>query len=389
MTWDTRPLGEVAQINPRGAKPGAPFTFLGMADLSEDGSTSGGTVLSPDEFRTGYTPFANGDLLVAKITPCFENGKIGQVSVQTDTGWGSTEFHVVRPDDSTVDRRYLHHFLRTPRIRSLGEMRMTGSAGQRRVPVAFLQSLRIPLPPLPDQRRIAAILDEADAISATSRTQLEAVGRAGDELIHRILARAARRSTLRDLGVSFSSGLSVADGGMSPHPSNRILKVSAVSSGTFDVREVKSMPLAYDPPEAHRVSAGELLITRASGSVDLIARSTFVESIGPDVYLPDKIWRVTVAPSSPVSLEYIDSVTRLQEFREFIRVSSSGASGVRNVSQAKVLGFEAPVPTTGDHERIVEIARWALSERRRAGTRAREADALFASLQHRAFHGQL
>jgi type I restriction enzyme S subunit len=105
--------------------------------------------------------------LVAKITPCFENCKIGEASIPTDVGYGSTEFHVIRPLPARLDRRYLLHFLRQARILKTGERRMTGSAGQRRVPASFLEALEIPLPPLEEQRRIAAILDRASSLSGS------------------------------------------------------------------------------------------------------------------------------------------------------------------------------------------------------------------------------
>ena len=127
---------------------------------------------SYSEVSKGYTPFIDGDVLVAKITPCFENGKIAQARLSRRYGFGSTEFHVVRPRSDRVDARYLVHFLRQERIRKQGESRMTGSAGQRRVPEHFLAGLTIPLPPLPEQRRIAEILDKADALRAKRRAAL-------------------------------------------------------------------------------------------------------------------------------------------------------------------------------------------------------------------------
>ena len=144
-----------------------------MAGLeAETGTTQRGELRPYREVTKGYTPILDGDLLVAKITPCFENGKIAQARLQTRIGFGSTEFHVIRPRPSAVDARYLLHYLRQPRIRVAGEMRMTGSAGQRRVPESYLAQLRIPLPSLAEQRRIADILDRADALRAKRRAGL-------------------------------------------------------------------------------------------------------------------------------------------------------------------------------------------------------------------------
>ena len=95
------------------------------------------------EVKKGYTPFMNGDVLVAKIIRASKRqGRSGP----TDQcyGFGSTEFHVVRADRRYLDSRYLVHYLRLKRVRSEGERRMTGSAGQRRVPEKFLSDLAIP-----------------------------------------------------------------------------------------------------------------------------------------------------------------------------------------------------------------------------------------------------
>ncbi|MFV0535237.1 MAG: restriction endonuclease subunit S, partial [Cumulibacter sp.] len=114
------------------------------------------------------------------MTPCWENFKIGQAQLNTSIGVGSTEFHVIRPSGHLC-RRYLLHYLRQPSILVTGALRMTGSGGQRRVPAKYLQELAIPLPSLSEQRRIAAILDHADALRAKRRqvlTHLDALDRA-------------------------------------------------------------------------------------------------------------------------------------------------------------------------------------------------------------------
>ena len=107
-----------------------------------------------------------------KITPCFENGKIVIADIPHAFGFGSTEFHVVRPIPNKLDPRFLLHFLRMPDFRAQGERRMTGSAGQRRVPADFLSTFDIPLPPLPTQRRLAEVLDRAEALRAKRRAAL-------------------------------------------------------------------------------------------------------------------------------------------------------------------------------------------------------------------------
>jgi type I restriction enzyme S subunit len=114
------------------------------------------------EIGTGYTGFIDEDILVAKITPCFENGKGGHVfGLHSGVGFGSTEFHVLRAHDKR-DVRFLHHHVMARAFRKNGERYMTGSAGQRRVPAEFIEDYRVPLMDAERRHRAATILDAAD-----------------------------------------------------------------------------------------------------------------------------------------------------------------------------------------------------------------------------------
>jgi type I restriction enzyme S subunit len=172
----TAKLVEIAELNPRlteSLDSDEMVSFIPMAAVdAESASTTAGEDRSYGDVSKGYTPFLDGDVLVAKITPCFENGKITQAKLSHRIGFGSTEFHVVRPLAGKADARYLMHFLRQEYIRRDGEKKMTGSAGQRRVPEHFLAGLEVPAPNLAEQRRIAEVLDRAQALRAKRRAAL-------------------------------------------------------------------------------------------------------------------------------------------------------------------------------------------------------------------------
>ena len=174
--FPTAKLTDIAELNPTlGKKLPAEelVSFVPMASLSAESASVETTQDRPyAEVAKGFTPFLDGDVLVAKITPCFENGKIAQARLQRSHGFGSTEFHVVRARPGIAESRYLHHYLRLEEVRANGQRRMTGSGGQRRVPASFLADLAIPLPPLEEQRRIAAILDQAETLRTQRRTAL-------------------------------------------------------------------------------------------------------------------------------------------------------------------------------------------------------------------------
>lgn len=155
------PLSDLAEINPRTPSPTlhATVSFLPMADVSESGFIKN---IHLKKASSGYTPFVAGDVLVAKITPCFENGKGAHAqAIPTRCGQGSTEFHVLRAR-SDAHSRYLYHVTRTGEFRRRGEGLMSGSAGQQRVPSEFFNLYTIMKPPMEEQRRIAEILDAAD-----------------------------------------------------------------------------------------------------------------------------------------------------------------------------------------------------------------------------------
>jgi len=115
------------------------------------------------EVSGSYTYFADGDVLLAKITPCFENGKLGIARGLTNgVGYGSSEFIVFRPGPD-LNPEYLFYFLSQDSFKDAGASVMSGAVGHKRVPKQFIENYLIPIPSLEEQKRIVAILDEAFA----------------------------------------------------------------------------------------------------------------------------------------------------------------------------------------------------------------------------------
>jgi len=177
--WYSTPISAVTTVNPRHPRDLADeleVSFVPMVCVSESGPDLNGIrARTMVEVRTGFTHFAEGDVLFAKITPCMENGK-GAVArgLTNSLGCGTTELHVLRPS-AAIDAYYLYHFTHQQSFRKAGEAKFTGSAGQARVPVAFFDEAEIPLPPLPEQRRIVAKLEALLAKVDTSRKRLERI----------------------------------------------------------------------------------------------------------------------------------------------------------------------------------------------------------------------
>jgi len=164
-----RPLGEVCEVNPsRKGKMNYPddmlVTFVPMSAV--DAKLGAIVTLEERPFakvKKGYTWFVENDVLFAKITPCMQNGKATIAKgLLKGVGFGSTEFHVLRPREEVLPE-WIYFFVRRPSFRRLAEASFTGSVGQQRVPESFLKSQGIPLPSLDEQHRIVTYLDHLQA----------------------------------------------------------------------------------------------------------------------------------------------------------------------------------------------------------------------------------
>ena len=183
--WASAPLHEICAINPRVDKNTIDLesvvSFVPMPAV--EGETGKIDVSETRSFRAvkkGYRPFRKGDVLFAKITPCMENGKMAIVpDLASEYGFGSTEFHVLRPAEG-VDPRFIYHAVSNRAFRFHAQHNMTGAVGQKRVPATVLEEHEIGLPPTNEQRRIVekieVVSDEIDQGVQRLRDAKRAVG---------------------------------------------------------------------------------------------------------------------------------------------------------------------------------------------------------------------
>lgn len=164
MGWPVKPLGhaDVCEINPRcrrGLSDETIVSFVPMADVDEKlGRIVGKQVKPYVEVKKGFTPFEDGDVLFAKITPCMQNGKAAIVeNLHGGIGFGSTEFHVLRVTHD-VTAEYLYALVRLRGFRNQAMSAFTGSGGQQRVPADFLRQFLLPIPPRQEILKFSKIL---------------------------------------------------------------------------------------------------------------------------------------------------------------------------------------------------------------------------------------
>ncbi|WP_289731479.1 restriction endonuclease subunit S [uncultured Alistipes sp.] len=162
MDWVKYKLSDVVQFNPteRLAK-GTIAKKVAMENLHPFTRAISGYELAA---YSGGSKFRNGDTLMARITPCLENGKTAYVSILDDeeVGFGSTEYIVFRNIEGVTDSKFIYYFVSNPWFRNIAIKSMVGSSGRQRVQQSVLENLEINLPPLAEQKRIAAILGALD-----------------------------------------------------------------------------------------------------------------------------------------------------------------------------------------------------------------------------------
>jgi type I restriction enzyme S subunit len=188
-------LNECCELNPRKSadtrlESGLEVSFVPMQSVSEKGAVDGSETRLYDDVRHGFTYFAENDVLLAKITPCLENGKGGIArNLCNGIGFGSTEFHVMRPIVGVSSPRWLYHITTFERFRTEAAKNMTGTAGQRRLPTAYLEKYTIPLPPLDLQTRFAAFAETADKSKFVAWEATKTAGKATKIVINSLNKR--------------------------------------------------------------------------------------------------------------------------------------------------------------------------------------------------------
>jgi type I restriction enzyme S subunit len=330
-----------------------------------------------------------GDFLLTN-SMSFGRPYIMQTSGCIHDGW-----LVLSPRGEVAHPDYFYHLLGSDILYSEFERRAAG-ATVKNLNIELVKAVGISLPPLAEQRRIAEVLDKAEALRAKRRAalaQLDSLTQSffldlfGDPIANE---RQWPIKMVKDFVAGFESGKSiVADDEDDTTSACRVLKVSAVTSLEFRPEQSKPLPPNYEPPVSHRVQAGDLLFSRAN-TAELIGATAFVHSTPANLFLPDKLWRFVWHNEPKADPHFVRFLFQQPKFRMEISQRASGTSGsMKNISQDKVLTIKTGLPPVSLQREFAR--RVAAVEKLKTAQRAAlaELDALFASLQHRAFRGEL
>lgn len=383
-------LQSIAEINPspppkNEIPQNEEVAFVPMASVLEDGSMSIAEYRQYADTNNGFTYFQNHDILFAKITPCFENNKIALAQIDRQHGFGSTEFHVIRPRRSALDPKYLSYFLRQDWIRFAGEKRMTGSAGQRRVPRAFLQELKIPLPPLEEQKRIAAILDQADALRKARHRAIERLNDLSQSIFYELFGDISTNSMGWE--VSTIDSLCNLVRGSSPRPQGdpryfggsvpRLMIADITRDGMSVTPLIDS--LTEEGARKSRLMPAGSVVMAVSGAAGLPAILS-VDACIHDGFVGFRDLDPRISPS------FLYNFLNFERDRN--RSKGTGAIWV-NLTTDIVKSLTVPVPPKALQDYFAQKLGGVADIESRQKEHMYALDKLFSSLQQRAFRGEL
>ena len=282
--WRWVRLGEVCAINPRRpriqSEPGEPTTFVPMTAIDEQTGTIVAAEVRPfEEVKRGYTYFEENDVLFAKITPCMENGKAAIArNLLNGFGFGSTEFHVLRPS-SFVIAEWIWLFVRREKFREDAKRAFRGGVGQQRVPQEFLEQHPIPLPPLEEQRRIVARIEELMGRVREARRLREEAKQEAERLWQAVLAQTFPRpgSALPEgwRWVRLGEVCQHRTGIWGPEASDPaqgfpIVRSTEIEGFLIRPQAASVRVVRTGQVEAYKLESGDILVSKSSGSPHLV-----------------------------------------------------------------------------------------------------------------------
>jgi type I restriction enzyme S subunit len=378
---------DVVLVPTEGFKP-----VLRANNITDEGLTFDDLVYVPAKHIAIKQKLKANDVLIATSSGSIDVvGKAARAFSDVDGGFGAF-CKVLRPN-AKVDSAYFSHYFKTKdyrrRISSLA-----AGANINNLRNEHLNDLEIALPPLPEQRRIAAILDKADALRAKRREAIAKFNQLLESVFLEMFGDPVMNPKgwpivkVGDVFSSFIGGKNIEcpDESSSPY---RILKVSAVTLKTYRPEESKPAPEGFVPRLEAVVKSGDLLFSRAN-TTDLVAATAFVWNTPDNIILPDKLWKMQIANHAPARSLFLWELFKNNSFRKELSKRSSGTSGsMKNIAKSKLTLVPMPLPPLERQEHFSQVSERIHAQLQAMQNALAESVALFASLQKQAFSGEL
>lgn len=407
--WEIKKLGEVCKISPpkseikaMNLKDETLVSFLPMEDLGINQMyIRPHNSRSLSEVSGGYTYFAENDILLAKVTPCFENGKLGIAKdLCSNIGFGSSEYIVIRADESNVKSEYIYYGLMTDAFRKNGARLMLGASGLKRLPKDYVANYELGIPSeLSEQERIVGILDSAfakiEALRANAQRNLQNTKdlfQASIENEFRIKSgwTNAQLNSVADVisGYAFKSG-DFVDKGM--------FQVIRIGNVKQDFLRLTESPIFIDSLNQSilcksLLQQGDLVITQTGtkkkrdyGFVALVNRENLL--------LNQRVACVRFKDKE-INPRYFLYYSYTEKYKNDFFAQEGGAVGQGNVGLTTIKELNVPFPTSKEEQQSIVKKLDALSERCRAMEEnyrqtIAHCNALKQALLTKAFNGEL
>ena len=391
MSWPLVKLGDVCIINPRLPKDtdeSQNVSFLTMSAVSESAKIVHQETRVLSDTKKGFTYFERNDVLLAKITPCFENGKAVHTSqLENQIGYGSTEFHVLRPLEELADSKYIFYLVWNDIFRFYGRHTMKGAAGQKRVSADFLKQLKIPLPPLADQQKIAAILDAADSLRQKNQQLIEHYSALSQSLFLEMFGDPVTNpkgwtfTELNSLVSKLGDGLHGTPT-YDPEGEYYFINGNNFQNGTIVINSsTKKVSKAEFQKHRKELETSTMFVS-INGTIGNVA-----------FFHNEKIILGKSACYFNVMEQRINKVFlyALIDSPYFIRYALSAATGstIKNVSLKTMRSFPVPLPPLKLQNQFAQHIEAIELQKQQAQASLEKSEALFNSLLQRAFKGEL
>jgi type I restriction enzyme, S subunit len=387
-------LDEVAKIDRTVAsdKDCQILPYVGLEHIEKDtGHFSNDFKRESETLLASKFKFSSSHVLYGKLRPY-----LNKVALPSFGGVCTTEILPILPNSKLLDRRYLWLIFLSPKFVTWASKSVSGANLPRLDPKELAQ-YQIPLPPLEEQQRIAQIASKCDRIRRTRRytqqlsdTYLQSVflEMFGDPVTN------PEKWPIEKL----ESQLQNIESGWSPvcaevPRSNSdewaVLKLGAVTGGSFKPDENKLFPDDLTPRPELEVRKGDLLITRKN-TLELVAACVLICAECPQLMIPDTIFRFVLEEDSEVIKEYLWGLFNNTFFRKRVQTLATGTAGsMPNISKAKFLNILLPIPPIDLQKQFAQIVQKYDRIRTQQREAARQAEHLFQTTLHRAFSGEL
>ena len=373
--WQMVRLGDVAEVNPKrpplDCQPQDAVTFLPMSSIAEGlGGIDERDHRPYADVAKGYTYFEENDVLFAKITPCLQNGKHALATgLFRQFGFGTTEFHVVRAGRA-VDNRFLFKTLTRPMNIEKCVRSFTGTAGQQRVQPEVLRALQMSLPPLPEQRAIADVLDSIDDAIERTEAVIAATETLRDSLLHELLTRGvpgwhAEWKDVPGIGTiptdwevvrlgevldstTYGTNEQLGDAG------NRVvLRMNNIQQGEIDFSEVKRAELAENELNDLDLRSGDILFNRTN-SLDLVGKIGMIRDVPEPVSFASYLVRLRTK-TNRARPTWLAALLGSSIYQSRIRRFATPGVSQANVNPTSLRSLTIPLPSIVEQANMIAV----------------------------------